>query len=582
MVGEVIILESTLTSSLAFDRFDLISFNLQCFRIAALLLLPAIYYGHKLSQPTNNSIDVERQTLLDDSETSEPSSTHGQPSQIKDYGSLGKGIAVRDYARSGSDGTKSSTDKIRPKSGIEGSVHRSQPSQGERKRSLVTANGQAFAFGTPEDGVRTPSAESNIVENLEKKATKAEALRKPRKATPMMKDTAAKNEAAKKNLVTVREVATSTTAGKANKNSVKKAGTRSLTPTRKAPAPSVGQKEGTGFAPTHAHAHVTRTHDDTPEVAIVKPAAVYQMDAGIEDTGNKADTPTTAQKVADAKSDDKSTPITIRRADMKRAQSDSPSKSVHGSTSSSTKLKPDVPEFVPRSMRDANATDASACSRAHTPVEHSRDGTQSREGSRASSPSKFTPLAPEFIPRHMRTSTDASTSSGTPQSPTTGRPNSPLKLHEMSATSPISAAVVFGSPKRQVISSNSIKDKTSASQSHCMKHDKHILGPATGNTLASPPITERRTAEASPALSKTHLHRVSRREMAKSEPTSHASQMSDSHDGAGDSGNSGSGEGNGSSAETTIKKAAPKSMVSKSLILRRMITSYSHHVSERR
>ena len=442
-----------------------------------------------------------------------------QQSQPKGYGSLGKQIAVRDYARSGTDGTKSSTEEIRSTSRNQGTVKRKMPSEGAAERILVIENGQAIAFGTPEDIVRAVSADSSIVPVIANLHLSNEAAEKPREATPIEKEVNAKNEAAAKSLVTVREAAASINAGKLNTGPGKKTASRSTTPTRKAPVESIGSRHGAVVPSAHAYAHATQNHDSKQEMSMVTPVTARQTDANTEGFEKTVDTPVTAQKITDPKVDDKSTPITIRRASATRNHSKSPSKSLHGSTSSFTKLKPDVPEFVPRSLRNSTATEASACSRAHTPVPQSREGTQSREGSRSSSPSKFTVHAPEFIPRHLRTSTDASTSSG-PQSPTTGRPVSPLKLHAESASSPASVKIpTFGSPKPQFNTSTNLNDKASNSDTgHCMRHGRHVLGPATGNASPTrPAVTSTQTGDVSYSPSKTHLNRVNRRDMAKSE-----------------------------------------------------------------
>lgn len=294
-------------------------------------------------------------------------------------------------------------------------------------------------------------------------------------------------------------------------------------------------------------------------MASVTPVTIRQVAPKTDGSQDDVDTPATTQKYASTKSDS-TTPITIRKASPRRDHS--PSRSVHASTSSA-KLKADVPEFVPRSLRNSTATEASACSRAHT------SAPLSREGSRSSSPSKINVAAPEFIPRHLRTSTDASSGSG-PHSPSLisaqfNRPISPLKLYEARASSPVR----IGSPKPPRPdfdgSTNVNGDNGNALDGHSTRHARHAMGTVTGNASSrpSPVQTQTETPLPPPPLSKTHLNRYNRRDMAKSEPTSN-SQMSSSHDGAQDS-------GQGSSAETTpIKKAAPI-MVSTSFVPRRIL-----------
>lgn len=547
-----------MSSSLEFDRFDLISFNLQCLRIGALLLLPAIFLGQKLSKSAANNDDPERQSLLAHSDSPRSSSTEEirSTSNHHGYGSLGKQVAIRDYAHNKStDGTRSSTSENA------GTQRRNRLSDAA-ERILIIEDGQAVAFGTPQDIVRAVSGDSAIVPILANIDNNIDATEKIRKATPITKDTG-KSSRASKSLITVREAAASINAGKPTASSSKRPASRSSTPSKKVPAPIKTKDEVSNAESAHAHSHAL-SHHDRPEMtmASVTPVTIRQVAPKTDGSQDSVDTPITTQKDASTKPDS-TTPITIRKASPRRDHS--PAKSVHASTSSA-KLKADVPEFVPRSLRNSTATEASACSRAHTPA------PLSREGSRSSSPSKINVAAPEFIPRHLRTSTDGSSGSG-PHSPSLisaqfNRPISPLKLYEARAASPVR----IGSPKLPrpdfVGFTNLNGDNGSASDGHSMRHGRHAMGTVTGNASSrpSPVQTQTETPLPPPPLSKTHLNRYGRRDMAKSEPTSN-SQMSSSHDGAHDSGQS----GQESSAETTlIKKAAPI-MVSTSFVPRRIL-----------
>lgn len=536
-----------MSSSLEFDRFDLISFNLQCLRIGALLLLPSIFLGQKLRKSAANNDDPERQSLLANSTSPQSSSTEEirSTSNHHGYGSLGKQVAIRDYAHNKStDGTRSSASENT-------GTQRRNPLSEAAERILVIEDGQAVAFGTPQDIVRAVSGDSAIVPILANFDNTIDATERIRKAKPITKDTFAKPSRGSKSLVTVREAAPS---------SSKKPASRSSTPSKKVPALMKTKDEASIAGSAHAHSHSV-SHHDRPEMtmASVTPVTIRQVALKTDGSQDDVDTPVTTQKYASTKPDS-TTPITIRKASPRRDHS--PSKSVHASTSSA-KLKADVPEFIPRSLRNSTATEASACSRAHTPA------SLSREGSRSSSPSKINVAAPEFIPRHLRTSTDASSGSG-PHSPSLisaqfNRPISPLKLYEARAASPVR----IGSPKPSRpdfdVSTNLNGDNESALDGHSMRQGSHAIGTVTGNTSSrpSPVQTQTETPLPPPPLSKTHLNRYNRRDMAKSEPTSN-SQMSSSHDGAQDS-------GQGSSAETTpIKKAAPI-MVSTSFVPRRIL-----------
>ena len=525
-----------------------------------MLLLPAIFLGQELTKSTANNDDPERQSLLANSDSPRSSSTEEirSTSNHHGYGSLGKQVAIRDYAHNMStDGTRSSTSENT-------GTQRRKPLSEAAERILVIEDGQAVAFGTPQDIVRAVSGDSAILPILANFDNNAcDATEKIRKATPITKDTSAKPSRASKSLVTVREAAASINAGKPTASSSKKVASRSSTPSKKVPEP-IKTKDGDSIAGSaHTNSHAV-SHHDGPEMAMtsVTPVTIRQVAPKTDGSQDDSDTPITAQKDASTKSDS-TTPITIRKASPRRDHS--PSKSVHASTSSA-RLKADVPEFVPRSLRNSTATEASACSRAHSPVQ------LSREGSRSSSPSKINVAAPEFIPRHLRTSTDASSGSG-PHSPSLisaqfNRPISPLKLYEARAASPVR----IGSPKPSRPDFNgSTKlndDNGSASDGQSMRHGRHAMGTVTGNASSrpSPVQTQTETPLPTPPLSKTHLNRYGRRDMAKSEPTSN-SQMSSSHDGAQDSEQA----GQGSSAETTpIKKAAPI-MVSTSFVPRRIL-----------
>lgn len=476
------------------------------------------------------------------------------------YGSLGKQVAIRDYAHNKStDGTRSSTSENT-------GTQRRNPMSEAVERILVIEDGQVVAFGTPQDIVRAVSGDSAIVPILASIDDTIDATEKIRKAaTPITKDTSAKTSRESKSLVSVREAAASINAGKSAASSSQKPASRSSTPSKKVPAP-VRTKDGasiTGSAQAYAHSHSV-SHHDRPEMtmASVTPVTIRQVAPKTYSSQDNIDTPITTQKDASTKPDS-TTPITIRKASLRRDHS--PSKSVHASTSSA-KLNADVPEFVPRSLRNSTATEVSACSRAHTPA------PLSREGSHSSSPSKINVAAPEFIPRHLRTSTDTSSGSG-PHSPSLisaqfNRPISPLKLYEARVASPVR----IGSPKPPLPdfngSTNLNGDNGSASYGHPMGHSRYAMGAVTGNASSrpSPVQTQTETPLPTPPLSKMHLNRYGRRDMAKSEPTSN-SQMSSSHDSAQDSGQS----GQGSSAETTlIKKAAPI-MVSTSFVPRRIL-----------
>lgn len=524
-----------------------------------MFLLPAIFLGQKLSKSAANNDDPERQSLLANSDSPRSSSTEEirSTSNHHGYGSLGKQVSIRDYAHNKStDGTRSSTSE---NTGIQ----RRNPLSEAAERILVIEDGQAVAFGTPQDIVRAVSGDSAIVPILANIDKTLDATETIRRVTPITKDTSVKPSRGTKSLVTVREAAASINAGKPTASSSKKPASRSSTPVKKVPVPIKAKDEASIAGSAHAHSHVA-SHHDRPEMtmASVTPITIRQVSPKTDGSQGNADTPITTQKDASTKPDS-TTPITIRKASPRRDHS--PSKSVHASKSSA-KLKADVPEFVPRSLRNSTATEASACSHAHTP------SPLSREGSRSSSPSKINVAAPEFIPRHLRTSTDASSGSG-PHSPSLisaqfNRPISPLKLYEARAASPVR----IGSPKPPRPDFNGPTnlngDNGSASDGHSIRHGRHAMGTVTGNASSrpSPVQTQTETPLPTPPLSKTHLNRYGRREMAKSEPTSN-SQMSSSHDGAQDSGQS----RQGSSAETTlIKKAAPI-MVSTSFVPRRIL-----------
>lgn len=217
-------------------------------------------------------------------------------------------------------------------------------------------------------------------------------------------------------------------------------------------------------------------------------------------------------------------------SEPKRAGSPSPSKSVASKSSRHPKLKPDVPEFVPRHLR--TSTDAS---NDFTP------GTPGSIGSASSSPSRLRAHAPEFVSKRVAMSTDASSNS-IPKSvdPREPRPLSPAKraYQDIPAGSPgagRSAKIHRPEFDRSFHLSTSVSsNRGEASDSSCPRFRDGRQSPAPKVVIdtTNKPKSPEKSDGSKFVRPRSRIHR---RNMSKSEP---ASQMGSTVDGGQDSENS--------------------------------------------
>ncbi len=364
-------METTLTKPDIYDRYDLVSLNIQGLRIFALLLVPAIFIGQKLSgsEYEGEGDDLERQALLQFGQSTEQSSAQqsvhdGPLPGKKSYGALSKHSARHSINIRGGDGEASSGDQVQS--------NKRPLSKTSTVRSHV-AEDVADAPITPTQG-RQSAAYSTIQEMAQPKAGDSDASSVATVDKPGKRSRTKPNA---KNDVPVKNKGNDTASNASERK-----------PSNKHPY-ALGPP--LHIADSHAASHI-KTNSRPPSSLSRSPPA--------------KDSPKTS---------------TVKMAA-------SPVKNVV----QTPKLKPDVPDFIPRHMR---ASDLSFTDNIDTPT------PVSREGSRSSSPSKIRPSAPEFVPKHIRNSTEVAVSSVSLNGAKAykggiSRPSSPQRIDVARANSP--------------------------------------------------------------------------------------------------------------------------------------------------